>query len=425
MARSDGEKLSLFDAVGMAIGGMVGGGIFAVLGQAATTAGSGAFLAFGLAGLLALVTGVSYARLTVSYDEPGGSFSYIEELAGPAAAGSVAWFLLVGYLCTNALYAYTFGVYGVRLAGIESSWTPVLGTAIVLLLGGINVVGIRTSATVEDWVVYSKVAILCLLAAVGFLSVEAHRALPLVEGSGTGVVGAAALIFVGYEGFQLLTYDYDEIADHERNLPRAIWISIPGVTLLYMVIAFVLTGSIDAETIAAREETVLAEVARPVLGYAGLVMVLVAAVFSTASAINATLFATGRLAQRITDDGELPSLLARHRIHGVPVVFLGVQVFLTVALLFTADLEQIVTFSSLVFLLVFAVVNGAAVWHRVFPTRLLTLPVAGALGCVAALWTLASHTAERRPDTLLIIGVMAGAVLLLRVVFLADRHRRE
>ncbi|MDX1567584.1 MAG: APC family permease [Longimicrobiales bacterium] len=414
---SDRSTLTLLDSVGMAIGGMVGGGIFAVLGVAATEAGNGAFISFGIAGLLALLTGVSYARLTTDYDEAGGSFSYVEELAGPHAAGTLSWFLLVGYLFTNALYAYTFGAYAGRLLGADPSWHPFLGSGIVVLLGGINVAGVRASATVEDIIVYGKVALLVGLVAVGFLTVSAEEALPVLEESGTSVVGAAALIFVGYEGFQLLTYDYDDIADHAKNLPRALWISISSVTVLYVLIAFVLTGSVTASTIAAREETVLAEVAQPVLGRIGLILVLVAAVFSTASAINATLFATGRLARRVEADGQLPAVLTRRVVHGVPVVFLFVQVSLAVVLLFTADLEQIVTFSSLVFLLVFSVVNGAAAWHGVFDGWQRVLPTMGGLSCLAAAAILVVRTASDEPETLVVVGGVAGLLLILRFPF--------
>lgn len=423
MSDDNAGTLSLFDAVGMAIGGMVGGGIFAVLGQAATNAGNGAFLAFGLAGGLALVTGVSYARLTSHYDEPGGSFSYIEELAGPQAAGTIGWFLLVGYLFTNALYAYTFGAYGARLFGVGEQWTPFFGSGIVIVLAAVNAAGVRTSAAVEDTVVYAKVAILLGLGVVGLFAVQSSQAVPVFEASGGSIVGAAALIFVGYEGFQLLTYDYDDIADHRRNLPRAIWISVSFVTVLYMLIAFVLTGTVDASTIAAREETVLAEVARPIMGRTGLVLVLVAAVFSTASAINATLFATGRLAKRISDDDQLPTVLTRQLVNGVPIRFLTLQVTLSCILVFTANLEQIVTFSSLVFLLVFGVVNGAALWHRVFPSAALALPVLGALGCLSAAIVLAIHTFQQNAVTLAVISGIAVLLLVLRGVFVGVRAK--
>lgn len=411
------RKLSLPDAVAMAIGGMVGGGIFAVLGQAATAAGNAAFLAFGAAGVLALVTGLSYAHLTVSFDEPGGSFSYVEELWGRNAAGTLSWFLLVGYLFTNSLYAYTFGAYLGRLLGRDASWTPFLGSGIVVGLACLNVIGVRASAWVEDMIVYGKLTLLIVVTCVGAVAVTPEQAFPIFQGSGLSVVGAAALIFVGYEGFELLTFDYDDISEHRRNLPRALWVAIPAVTLLYVAIAFVLTGTVDAETIAAQKETVLADVAEPILGRAGLILVLVAAVMSTTSAINATLFSTGRLARRVAADRELPEVVTRWTVHGVPVVFLALQVGFGIALLFTANLEQIVTFASLVFLLVYAVVNGAALWHRVFSGWRVLLPVTGAVGCFSAALTLAVQTWMEQSGTMTKIAGIAALVLVLRGVF--------
>lgn len=297
---SDADTLSLFDACAMAIGGMVGGGIFAVLGVAVQQAGNAAFISFGIAGLLTLITGLSYSRLTLDFDEPGGSFSYIEQIVGTRTGGTVSWFLLLGYVFTMSLYAHTFGAYAARLVGLSSVWNPYVGSIILVLLAGVNLMGVRESGVTEDLLVGGKVIILVLVAGAGFFAVRRGEALPVFE-SGVGVggmLGAAALIFVAYEGFQLLTYDYDDIADHHTNFPQAIWVSILIVILIYMVIAFVTTGGLEASVILQHRETVLAYVARPVLGRIGIVAVLIAAVLSTASAINATLFASARLAHR-------------------------------------------------------------------------------------------------------------------------------
>ena len=142
-----------------------------------------------------------------------------------------------------------------------------------------------------------------------------------------------ALIFVAYEGFQLLTYDYGNIENHKRNLPRVIFISISLVAVLYMVIAFATTGALSDEAISGRREIVLAYVAQPVLDHIGVIIVLVAAVFSTASAINATLFATARLAVRISQDQQLPHSLTRRHVGSVPVWFVILACGCTIVLL--------------------------------------------------------------------------------------------
>jgi amino acid transporter len=415
--RDGGDKLSLFDASAMAVGGMVGGGIFAVLGTAAGLAGNAAFLAFGLAGLLALVTGLSYARLTVDFDEPGGSFSYVEHIVGPRTAGTVSWFLLLGYLFTISLYAFTFGVYAARLVGVGEAAGPILGAGIIVLLAGLNVAGVRESGLAEDILVVGKMVVLVVVACVGFLAVEPGEALPVVEsGLGSAVV-AAALVFVAYEGFQLLTYDYDDIEDHRRNLPRAVWISIPLVIVTYVIVAFVTTGALSDEVIARNGETVLAAVARPVLGRAGLVAVLVAAVFSTASAINATLFASARLGHRVTEDGQLPDLLVRWSRGGIPITFIVLMAAGSIAVEATGTLERITTFSSLVFLSVFAVVNWAALAHRSWTGWQKALPVAGLLGCLAAAATLVLHLWRTDQPSLRIVGGISAGLLILRGLY--------
>lgn len=417
------DKLSLTDAVAMAVGGMVGGGIFAVLGEAIGAAGNATFLAFGLGGALALLTGVSYARLTLDFEEPGGSFSYVEHVAGAGAAGTVSWFLLLGYVFTVALYGHTFGAYGAHLVGMPVGAGPWLGAGAIMLLAFVNLLGVRESGITEDVLVYAKVGILVVVAGAGFLAVEPAEALPVFERSGLSVVGAAAMVFVAYEGFQLLTYDYDDIVDRDRNLHRAIWISIPLVAVLYMVIAFVTTGGLDDETISGHSETVLAYAARPTLGRAGVVAVLVAAVFSTASAINATLFAAGRLADRVAETGELPGFLMRLRRGGVPGAYLLGSAALAAGIQIGTSLGDITAFSSLVFLLVFAVVNATAVLRRSFTGWSRALPVIGSLGCTGAAFVLVDDLRTRAGHGLLVIASIAGVLLVLRAFHLVLGRR--
>lgn len=412
-------ELSLFDACAMAVGGMVGGGIFAVLGTAAGQAGNAAFLAFGAAGLLALVTGLSYARLTVDFDEPGGSFSYVEHIVGREAAGTLSWFLLLGYLFTVSLYAFTFGAYTARLLGLGEAAGPWIGSGAILLLTGLNLAGVRESGVAEDVLVVGKMVVLIAVAGVGFLAVEPGEALPVLESGPGSVVAAAALVFVAYEGFQLLTYDYADLRHHRRNLPRAVWISIPVVTVTYTVIAFVTTGSLPDEVIARHGETVLASVARPVLGRAGLVAVLAAAVLSTASAINATLFASSRLARRVADDGQLPSAVTRWTRGGVPILFLAVMAAGATAVELTGSLERITTFSSLVFLVVFAVVNASALAHRTWSGWARLLPSLGLVGCLAAATALTVHTWRTDRATLWLVCGIAAALVVARLIWAA------
>lgn len=412
------EKLTLLDATSMAIGGMVGGGIFAVLGTAAQQAGNAAFIAFGVAGLVALLTGLSYARLTVEFDEPGGSFSYVEHIVGPRVAGTVSWFLLLGYLFTISLYAFTFGAYSARLFGAPESVGPFLGAGIILALSALNLVGVRESGIAEDVLVIGKMVILGAVALVGFIAVEPEEALPVFSSGFGSAIAAGALIFVAYEGFQLLTYDYDDIEDHERNLSKAICISIPIVIVMYMVVAFVTTGSLPNNVIAESSETILASVAEPILGRLGIIAVLVAAIASTASAINATMFASGRLGDRVAEEGQLPKLLTRWRRGGVPVVFIITMALGAIAVEITGSLEQITSFSSLVFLIVFAVVNASALAHQVWPGWQRLIPLIGVAACLASAASLSHQLWASNREALWIVIAIAVLLTILRVGYL-------
>lgn len=110
--------LGLKELIAMGVGGMVGGGIFSVLGLSVSLAGHAAPIAFALGGIIALLTGVSYSRLGLAFRSDGGSFTYLEHaFRHPNIAGLGGWLLLAGYIGTLALYAYTFGVYGAAMLG--------------------------------------------------------------------------------------------------------------------------------------------------------------------------------------------------------------------------------------------------------------------------------------------------------------------
>lgn len=413
-----GEKLSLIDAIGMAVGGMVGGGIFAVLGQAVGFSGNAAFIGFGIAGLLAVLTGISYSRLTVSTDEAGGAYVFVSSILGKPISGTLSWFIILGYIFTLSLYSYTFGSYGADLLGLERSAGSYLGVGILAALSFLNLRGVPASGVAEDALVYTKLAIIAMTAAAGLLSVTRREALPVVEGSVSGIIGTAALIFVAYEGFQLLTYDYDVIEDRRTNLGRSLMISIPLVTLVYMLVAFVTTGALSDTTISSHGETVLAYVARPHLGQLGITAVLVAALLSTASAINATIFAQARLANRVANDYQLPAAMFRWRSGGVGVVFVLTSSAIAAAVQLLGSLNQITTFASLVFLLVFGVVNLVAFIRRVYVGLANALPFAGCLGCFGALGMLVWDTCRAHPGDLGVIGGIALGLLVFRGVYL-------
>ena len=115
----NGGKLGFQATWAMAVGGMVGGGIFSTLGVVIAIAGQWAWLSFLVAGLVALASGYSYSKLADHYGEGGGAFTFLRKIHQDGFAGSLSWVLILGYILTNSVYAYTFGTYLERVPQVQ------------------------------------------------------------------------------------------------------------------------------------------------------------------------------------------------------------------------------------------------------------------------------------------------------------------
>ncbi len=366
MSQTESERLSLKEVIAMGVGGMVGGGIFSVLGLAIAQAGHAAPISFALGGIIALLTGLSYARLGLHFQSDGGSFTFLEHAFNSRnIAGIGGWLLLVGYVGTMALYAYTFGVYGAAmLGGNETSSLPMhhlLESLVLLAFLGINLYGVKASGTSELLIVTIKVLILMLFAIIGLFYVKPDHLLPIFNQDHLGVLMGAALIFVAYEGFELIPNTINEMEDPEHNLKRGIIWSIAITICIYVLVSIVAVGNLLPDEIKKYGEYALAEAARPFLGHAGFLLIGLAALFSTASAINATMFGTARLGMVMATDGALPQVFGfRRKQNNIPWVSLIIITACTLAFVNLADLTIISSFASSTFLLIFAAINLSA-----------------------------------------------------------------
>lgn len=363
------EKLGLKELIAMGVGGMVGGGIFSVLGLSVALSGHAAPIAFGLGGLIALLTGFSYTKLGLSYHSDGGSFTYLEHaFKHRNISGIGGWLLITGYIGTLALYSYTFGVYGTAMFGQTVHGHAVhhlLESLVLLIFLGINLYGIKAAGKSEDVIVMVKVLILSLFAVVGLFYLRADHILPVFNLGKTGVLMGAALIFVAYEGFELIPNAVNEMENPAQNLGRGILISIILTTAIYILVSLVAVGNLLPEEISRYKEYALAVAARPFLGKSGFMLIGLGALLSTASAINATLFGTARLGMVMAQESELPQVFShKERTKDIPYVSLISITALTLLFVNTTDLTIISSFASSTFLLIFAAINLSAIRLR-------------------------------------------------------------
>ncbi len=328
--------------------------------------------------------------------------------------------LIVGYIATISVYAFTFGHYFAFVLGLGGATARVAAASIVAALLGINFLGVGQASWLEVITVWGKLLVLVGLGVLGMLTFRTD-ALAYEGAEPGGPVGAlvgAATIFMAYEGFQLLAYDYEDIQEPDKTLPRAVLSAVAVVIGVYVLIALAATSLVGGKTIVAHEEVALAMAGEAAAGMAGKVVVTVAAVFSTASAINATLFATARLMRIVAADGELPRFFEKKNRHHVPARALIVIALAGTVLAMVGELSSLVEAASLTFLFTFTVVNFLAA-RNANSLRAALHYLGGVLACLSTL-TLAVYLAMTEWVSLLIIGVLAVTATWIRPLLVKE-----
>lgn len=182
--------------------------------------------------------------------------------------------------------------------------------------------------------------------------------MPLFNMGETGVLMGAALIFVAYEGFELIPNAVNEMENPTQDLRNGILISIGITTAIYILVSLVAVGNLLPAEISKYKEYALAVAARPFLGKSGFMLVGLGALLSTASAINATMFGTARLGMVMAQESELPKVFShKERTRDIPYVSMLFITGLTLIFVNTTDLTIISSFASSTFLLIFSAIS--------------------------------------------------------------------
>lgn len=413
------KKIGLRDAISIGIGGMVGGGIFAVLGLAVSLAKGGTPIAFLFAGILALITSYSYVKLSKSFPDRGGTVKFINQGFGKSVFGGAMNNLLwVSYIIMLSLYASAFGSYAPNLFEITKDKVldfHIYASAIIIIATAINYYSISVVGKIESYAVIIKLIIL-----IGFVGIGAYG---LMGNTNIGqlnidnwespikLFAGGMVIFVAYEGFELIANAAPDIVDPEKNIPRAYYYSVIFVIILYIIIAVVTVGSLPFEKIADAQDYVLAEAAKPMLGKIGFSIITVAALISTFSAINASLYGGSRVNFEIAEDDELPHHFIA-QLWNQPIGLM-ITAVATLVLVNVLNLESISTAGSVGFLLIFSIVNfvGYKLSKEIGANKI--IPLFGAILCFAALLVLLHQQYETNLTGVIIaVSIIIGCFLL-------------
>ena len=357
-----GDAIGLLGALSIGIGGIVGGGIFATLGLAVSDARGSAWLSFLVAGVVALLTAYSYSKLSIAFPSTGGTIAFLNRGFGTGFLSErLSTLLVLSYIVIMALYASAFATYAaLLLPGGSSHLQPWLAAGVLILLGVANGV---LPAAMDRWEGALNVGKLVVLGSFivlglsdGGLSIE--RLGPSSWVGPVDIFVTGMLIFLSYEGFELIANASPRVTNRAKTLPVAFYGSVAVAMLLYISIVVVSVGHLPFEQLEAQKDHAISAVAETFMGRFGFGFMAVGAVVAAVSAINADIFGSTRLMGMLSEEGPRRWKRVGTVFGGHPwklVALTGAGVVATT----TMNLHALSAVSSAGFLMVFAAVNAA------------------------------------------------------------------
>ena len=422
------KNLGLLELVAVALGGMVGGGIFSILGVSVSMVGAFTPVAIIIGGVFAALAAYAYVKLGVYYQDEGATYSFYKLTfpKSPFRAALIGWWVIFGYISTLALYAYTFSSYALSSSSYAGNeWArKLLAGAVIFLFATINAWSVKGMGKIEDLMVYTKLIILIVISVA--LANSSETTLPILfKGSLSvsflSILMVSAITFVAYEGFQLVINAVNEMENPKKNIPRAIYLAIFLAVLIYVIIAVGALLAIPFEDIIKNKEYALAAGAKDVLGNFGNTIVILGAILATSSAISGTIFGASRQMAVIAQDGFFPfPLLLSKRVNKIPIYAILAMSLCAFSLILAGDLEVILEFGSVTFLLVSLLMSLANIKIRVKTESSLVVSWLSAIGLGMGALLILYYEATTQPEQLLFI-----ALLYLVITVAAWLYSRE
>ncbi|WP_372442782.1 amino acid permease [Streptomyces pactum] len=426
------RSLGMWQLTMISIGATLGTGIFVVLGEAVPEAGPAVVLSFVIAGLTALFSALSYAELAGTIPVSGSSYSYAYATLGEVVAWVCGWCLILEYGVSVAAVAVGWGQYlnelldgtiGVTIPtalaappGEDGGVFNLPALLVVLLAMAFLLGGAKESARANTVMVGVKIAALLLFCAVAFTGIRAGNYTPFMPLGMAGVSAAGATLFFSYIGFDAASTAGEEAKNPQRDLPRAIMLSLFIVTALYCLVAAVAVGALPWRRFDG-SEAALAGIMESVTGHSFWAVLLAAgAVVAIASVVLTVLYGQTRILFAMSRDGLVPPVFSRvHPRTGAPRANTVIVSLFCGGLAAAVPLGRLAEATSIGTLFAFALVNVAViVLRRTRPEmprtfRVPLSPLFPVIGFVLCVWMMKGL----EPVTWIVFGMWMAAGLVL------------
>lgn len=364
------QKIGLWEAVAIAVGTMIGASIFSIFGIGVTIAGRNLPEAFVLSGVFALIVSYSYGKLGKAIISNAGPIEFILRGIGDnAVTGSLAILMWLSYVVSISLFAKGFAGYFLPLFHIKSTFisTGITEVLLIAFFTALNSFGGKVVGKAEFFIVLIKLAILGVFIVLGLQSIHGSYIVPAANFSGIkGTVSAAVVFFLSYMGFGLVTNASENIEHAEKNVPRAIFISIGIVMVVYISVSLAAIGNLSISELIAAAENALAVAAEPSLGQFGFILISIGALFSISSAMNATIFGGANIAYSLAKDGELPRVFERKAWRKSPEgLYITALLGIILALIFNVGAIAAITSAIFSIIYIFVLISHYRLARRV------------------------------------------------------------
>jgi APA family basic amino acid/polyamine antiporter len=433
------RELSALDITVLGIGVIIGAGIFVLTGNAAATeAGPGIMLSFVLAGVICVLAALCYAELAAMVPVAGSAYTFTYATLGELIAFIIGWDLALEFIVGASAVAVGWSAYlnatldqifGVTLPASISGPPAAEGgvinlpaIAIVLLLGFLLVRGIRITAKANLAITVIIVAVLLLVIAVGSSEVDGGNWSPFLPFGWDGIVGGAAVVFFAYIGFDIVATTAEETRNPQRDMPIGIIASLAICTILYFLVAGVVTGMLPYDQLggAAPLADAFSQADRPwaaSIVYAGALVALT-------NTVLILMLGQSRVGFAMARDRLFPPAIAKtHPRYGTPyrlTILITVLVSILAGLTTIdtlADLVNIGTLAAFILVSIGVLLLRRADPDRPRPFRTPFMPALPILSVVLSLWLMVTLSGATW------IRFVGWMVIGLVVYFVYSRHR--
>ena len=357
------RTLSLPGAIAVSIGGMLSG-IFVLPGLAVGITGSSVWLAFLVAALCILPAVLSKSELATSMPKSGGTYVYIERAFGPLFGTISGLGLWLSLLLKSAFSLVGLSAYLYVLIEVDSSLTKSIALFSLLLILLLNIFGVKKVEKTQLLIVSISVLSLVGLIFFGFGSFDSALTEPVFSKESSGFISAVAFLYISYAGVTKVAAVAGEIKNPEVNLPKTMLISLFLITVVYVLVAIVLVGNVEASLLVNDIKpiyTLSQTLGGDAFGYAaGIVGVL-----TLLSMANSGVLASSRFPFAMARDKMLPDFLGSVSAKFMtPVYSIIVTAFIIGLAIIYLDVEKIAKLASAFKVLMFISVNLAVIVLR-------------------------------------------------------------